>query len=786
MLWRKLLRDLWSNKAAYFACLVVIVIGLMVYTSVAIVYENIVDAKNRFYFQQNFADGFARVQGMPLSEVDRLERVEGVQLLSARITKDVRVYDPDRQEGIYLRLISVNPEQASTVNHVRVIEGTALKANQDSILVDPAFFQANGLDLGSTITLIVEGKKVELVVAGTGQNPEFVYAMKTSHDLYPAPETFGIAYVPFDTMANMFQSKTLVNDIVFTLRDGYSYLQVEEQLKPLLNKYGLEYIIPREDQLSNVILTQEIASLGATVTTIPIVFLGIAAIVLYIMLRRMVEQQRGQIGTLKAFGYTGTEILFHYLAYGLILGLAGGIIGGLLGIALSYPITVLYQQFFALPDLQGQFSYRYLVFGILLSLAFSIVAAFQGSKGILRLQPAEAMRPAAPPAAKKILLERLPIIWSTLTVQGKMAMRNMFRNKLRSFFILLGIALSFSMMAVSVYFWDVGDLILTEQYTKVQVYDVKVSFATPILQKSAERELWKATGVKQVESMLEVPISLERYWLKKDVVLIGMPADASLYNVIDDNGEKVYLNDNGIYLSNSLADELQINIGSELSFKSPFTKDKTINTYVAGVISQNVGSYAYMKYDYMAELLGQGKIITSALLNINAGDIPLLKEQYLESPIIAGIEDKEQSMRQILELLASFSYTTWILVFFAGACGFAIIYSSSIISLSERQRELASLRVLGMSPKEVFEVLSFEQWVTSFVAMLIGIPLAFAMVAAMAQSIDTDLMSIPVVLAPSTFIYAAIGTIASILVAQYSVYQTINRLSLVDVLKERD
>ena len=786
MLWRKLLRDLWSNKAAYIACLVVIVIGLMVYTSVAIVYENIVSAKDNFYFKQNFADGFARVQGMPLAEVGKLERIQGVQLLSARITKDVRVYAPDRQEGIYLRLVSVNPEQTNTVNQVRLIEGTALKANQDNILVDPAFFQANELELGSTITLIAEGKKVELIVAGTGQNPEFVYAMKTSHDLYPAPETFGIAYVPFDTMANMFQSKTLVNDIVFTLQNGYSYLQVEEQLKPVLNKYGLEYIIPREDQLSNVILSQEIASLGATVTTIPIVFLGIAAIVLYIMLRRMVEQQRGQIGTLKAFGYTGREILFHYLAYGLIIGLAGGIIGGLLGIALSYPLTVLYQQFFALPDLQGQFSYRYLVFGILLSLVFSIVAAFQGSKGLLRLQPAEAMRSAAPPAAKKILLERLPIIWSILTVQGKMAMRNMFRNKLRSFFVLLGVALSFSMMAVSVYFWDVGDLILTEQYTKVQIYDVKVSFATPILQKSAERELWKVTGVKQVESMLEVPISMERYWLKKDVVLIGIPADASLYNVIDDNGEKVYLNDNGIYLSNSLADELRVNIGSELTFASPFTKNETVSTFVAGVITQNVGSYAYMNYDYLAELLGQGKIITSALLNINADDIPLLKEQYLESPIIAGIEDKEQSMRQIMELLASFSYTTWILVFFAGACGFAIIYSSSIISLSERQRELASLRVLGMSPKEVFEVLSFEQWTTSFVAMLVGIPLAFAMVAAMAQSIDTDLMSIPVVLSPSTFMFAAIGTVISILVAQYSVYRNINSLSLVDVLKERD
>ncbi|WP_084019455.1 ABC transporter permease [Desulfuribacillus alkaliarsenatis] len=786
MLWRKLFRDLWLNKTAYIACLTVIIIGLMMYVSMAICYDNLETAKNRFYEEQNFADGFVKVRGMPITQVTQLERIEGIEQVQGRIVKDVRVYAPDRDENVYLRLVSVDPNKEVAINQVRIVDGVPIQGKERNILVDPAFFEANELQLGSVVSVIAEGRKVDLSIAGTAQNPEFVYAMRTAQDLYPSPETFGIAYLPFDVLSNMFSSGANVNDIVFTVREGFTYLDVEEQLRPTLRRYGLEYIIPRDKQVSNVILQQELEQLEATVATIPIVFLGIAAMVVYIMLRRMVEQQRGQIGTLKSFGYTSREILFHYLAYGVVLGIAGGLLGGLAGIALAYPLTILYQSFFALPGLESEFSIRYLFFGILLSLGFSVIAAYQGSKGLLKLQPAEAMRPPAPPVAKRIFIEKIKPLWAILSIQGKMATRNLFRNKLRAFFILIGVSFSFAMIAVSGYFSSVGDLIIGEQFEKVQTYDAKVVFSSPLEKSQVENELWGAQGVKNLETILEAPVSLEKEWRSKDILLMGLPDGGVLYNVIDDKGNKVELYNNGIYLSEHLAKDLQVGVGASLELDSPFLKGEPLTIYVAGVISQNIGSTAYMRYEYLTELLGQGKIVTSALLNIDQEHIRLLKERYQEATMVASIEDKEQTMSQITELLETFSYTTWILVLFAAACGFAIIYSTSIISLSERQRELASLRVLGMSSKEVFEVLSFEQWTISLFAMLAGIPLAYGMVTGIAQSIDTDIMVIPVVFEPHTFMLAAAGTVASILIAQLSVYRRVTKLSLVDVLKERD
>jgi len=167
-----------------------------------------------------------------------------------------------------------------------------------------------------------------------------------------------------------------------------------------------------------MLLSEELKGLEAAAKGMPILFLSIAGVILYIMLKRMVEQQRGQIGILKAFGYTEREVLGHYLSYAFVLGVAGGLLGGLSGIALSYPFTSMYQLFFNMPGLNGQFSPRYLLLGLLLSIIFSLFAGYQGSKKILTLEPAEAMRPPAPPIGRKIWLEKIGVFWNILTAQG--------------------------------------------------------------------------------------------------------------------------------------------------------------------------------------------------------------------------------------------------------------------------------------------------------------------------------------------------------------------------------
>ncbi|NLK53027.1 MAG: ABC transporter permease, partial [Syntrophomonadaceae bacterium] len=475
MLWRKMWRDLAENKAAYLACITVIAIGLMLFTSMSVVFEGLNEARNNFYAEYRFADGFVRVRGISQTQVDRLSSVEGVAQLEGRLVKDARVYFPDREENVYLRLVSIRPEQTDRLNDVRIIEGTLPTKGSHGILLDPGFLAANGLQPGDKLPVIIAGNQVELTVTGTVQSPEFVYAMRTPMDIYPDPATFGVAYLPLDVMQKLYGEESL-NDIVFTLAAGHTYTEVESQLKPRLKPYGLETIYAQVDQISEVILKQELQSMQSMVTIMPLLFLFVAATILYILLKRMVEQQRGQIGVLKALGYSSRTILFHYLSYALIIGAIGGLLGCLLGFWLSYPLMGIYQTFFNLPGLTGQVSFYYLFLGILFSTGFGALAGYFGSEGVLKLQPAEAMRPPAPPLAKQTLIEGWSLFWNNLTVQGKMATRNLFRNLGRSIFTLIGVMFAFSLIATNGYFLSIIDVLMLDQFTKVQTHDVKVVF----------------------------------------------------------------------------------------------------------------------------------------------------------------------------------------------------------------------------------------------------------------------------------------------------------------------
>jgi len=392
---RKVIRELKENKLGYAACITVIAVGLMIYSCFAIVTENLTTSQENFYKDQNFADGYADIMELPAREVDRLKKIDGIKDLQGRMVEEVRVIFPERKENIYLKLVSFDPDLNNPINAVMLTAGSLpdSKGNKKGVLLDNKFFETNHLHLNDELEVVIRGKKVKFTVTGTGRNPEFIYALRSAGDILPDPEKYGIAYLPYDTMQSLFGKKNTVNSIVFTLEPGTDFNDVKPALERKLKPYGILALYPRKDQPSHLMLTQELEGIKATSKSMPAVFLTIAAVVLYIMMRRMVEQQRGQIGILKALGYKNSEIMLHYLSYSIIIGLIGGAVGGAAGIALSFPLTSTYKMFFNMPGLESKISLRYLLISLLISLIFSAAAGYSGCRGILALQPSEAMRP---------------------------------------------------------------------------------------------------------------------------------------------------------------------------------------------------------------------------------------------------------------------------------------------------------------------------------------------------------------------------------------------------------
>lgn len=788
MLIRKMYRDLWENKGAYIACIVIILIGLMIFTSYSKVMDNLIMAQQDFYKAQNFADGFIEVEGMPYDEAIKLGNIKGIDLLQGRLVKDVRVLFPGRNENVYLRIVSMDTSQDKILNDVMLIQGSPLDPKTMNIWIDNKFFEANKMELNQEIQIIAGGKKKDLQIVGMGRSPEFIYAMRTSSDLFPTPSTFGIAYMPLETMKNIFSEGGNINNIVFTLEPGVLYEDVEEVIKPELNKYGLKGIVSRKNQLSHLLLTEELKGIQSVSKSLPTLFLGIAAMILYITLKRMIERQRGQIGILKAFGYTHREIMMHYLSYAVFIGSVGGILGSAAGTALSYPFTTMYEMFFNMPGLEGTISYSYFVTGTFLSLAFSVLAGYRGAKGALALEPAEAMRPAAPMTGREVLLEKAAFIWNMLTVQGRMAVRNIFRHPGRTLFMFLGIMFTFSLLSLPWTFKQLSDEMLIDQYEQVQTYNIKIPFASPLKQKEAERELSRYPGVNIIETMTEVPITLKNQWLQKDVLLLGLVQNSQLYHILDKDGKEAPLPQNGILLSERLAELLDAEPGTTITLESKMMKDpeRKEAITVTGVIPQIMGINAYMDIKAAQELFGQGAIATSIILDIDEGHVSSLRTKYQNVETINGIEDSTQMLEQSKEMMASFNAAIVIMVLFGMITGFAIIYNASLVTLSERSRDLATMLVLGMTSREVLSVITFEQWFLGVFGMLAGIPLTKMLLVIMAQSFNNDIYTMPSTTSGISFIIALIFTVLSIWFAQQIAARKISSFDLVEVLKDRE
>lgn len=790
MLGRKLIRDLGENKGSYGACTIIALLGLIVFTAFSIMADNLTLSQEAFYREQHFAHGFIELLSMPQAALSQLAQIEGIAEINGRMVKDVQVYNPAQGESSYLRLVSLDPEQPHRINDVKLLEGRKHRAGSLDLWLDNQFFAANDLKLEDTIDIIVDGQVRKVQIAGVGMCPEFVYYLRTATDFLPNPELYGTAFLPPGDMETLFPpSKGQFNDVVFTLVEGADYEKVRQQLEARLEQYGLLSIYPRENQTSHAMLTQELDGLKAAAKGFPLMFLTIAGVILYIALKRLVEQQRGQIGILKALGYSKGEITRHYLSYALLLGTVGGTLGGLIGIAAAVPLTNILLDFFNVPPVYGKISGLYLFQGLLLSLAVFLLAGYSGARRALALEPAEALRPPAPVAGKKFILERSRLFTSLLTMPGKMALRNLTRQKARSAFIFLGVMLSCALTAVTWSFNGMIDKLIFYQYEEVETYDAKVTLAQAARGQPLLAELANCPQVRWAEPLAEVPVTISHQWREENVVVLGVTKESRLYNILTARGKRIVPSGQGLFLSERLAEKLEVSRGNVVKLESPFLqrRDEIQLLPVEEIIPQYMGMNGYMELSGLQGLAGQGPFITAALVQLKGEEaLGTLKEKYRESRLVAGIDSRTERTKKAAEIMDSFGIVIHMYVLIGVIVSFAIIYSSSYVVLSEQSYELASMRVLGLTSGEVFSVITFEQWFISFFAIGVGIPLGRVFQWALGVGMSTDMYTIPGELSPEAPLMAALLTALSIWIAQRFARGRVEKLSLVEVLKSRE
>ncbi len=786
ILFKKAIRAMWDNKAAYFACIALISLGICLYLAYGISANSLQTSKDEYYWDYKMADVFATVQSIPVSAENSLRKLEGIRDVNLRLVYDVPV-NQSEDEGetdsdISLRLVSIDLQNDNRINDV-VVSGQGLE-NSNDIWLSPAFIEARELQIGDTIHIIVNGREIPLNIAGAADSPEYVYTIKSAKDLFPDPRNFSVAYMDVDNLARILDKADIYNDVTFLLEAGWEYEDVSVALEDALSPYGLMSLFPVKDQLSNVMLQSELDSINSMVTTIPAVFIGMAMVILYLMLKRVIEQDRMQIGTLKAFGYSNAKVLTHYLSYGIITGFFGSLLGIALGLLLAEYMTDLYTQFFALPAIESMYPLNIVANSLALGILGGAFGALMGAGKIITLIPAEAMRPVAPAAVSKDPFRFFPYLRQLFNSGGSMAIRSIARSKLRSFFIVLSIAFSFSLLAFMNSYNSMFDDMLMVQYTKVQHFDFKIDLEMMSREATALHGVSQIDSVSEVEGLLALPLTMKHHNWQEGVNVVGMDAGSTLYRIYDSDA-KAYLAvpEDGIIISSSLAKALHADKGDVIYVSSPlFDQDEKV--IIADVVTQHMGHAAFAEKGRLQELFRLSDAITS--LVVKTSDPAHVKNTLKYAENIAFMEDIKVTEQKNRDMMESYSAIMKIMDLIAIGIAFAIIYNTSSISLSERQREYATLRVLGMHVKEVARIMAFEYWLLLFLGMIAGIPLTSLLKNLVAQMIASDMFSFPTYTPISAYVAGAVGTILAVWISNVVAKRNIQKFDMIEVLKERE
>lgn len=778
---RKLLRDLYRLRWQALSIAALVACGVMAELMMKSAFDSIEAARASFYDRSHFADLFAPVRRAPQPLATRIARIPGVAVAETRVVLDVTLDVPGLVESAVGHVVSLPPAGGLNLLHLRAGRLPGPR-RADEVVVSERFAETDHLAPGDSIAAVMNGRWQRLRIVGVGVSPEFVIEVQPGAFTTDS-RRYGILWMDRDALAAAYGMEGAFNDVVVALAPGAREADVVAALDALLAPYGGFGAYGRADQISSRILDDEFRQNRIFGTILPAIFLGIAAFLLNVVLGRLIGIERDQIGILKAFGYTDRAVAVHYLRFALTVVLAGAALGIPCGMLLGRRWTALYAAYFRFPVLDYRVSWTLVLGAMAVSAAAATAGALAAVRRAARLPPAEAMRPEAPQRYRVGRIERL---LPRLAPDLRMILRGLTRRPVRTLLAVSGIAMSAGVLIFG-YFWfgaigHAADL----QFYDAQRGDVTVTFREPRAL-AVRHDLAHLPGVSEVELFRVVPIRIAVGNRSRRVALNGLEPGARLRRVVDRHGVAHAPPGDGLLLTAELARVLGVAPGDTVQVEVLEGERPVLRLPVRATADELVGTAAYVELGTLGRRLRDGGVATGADLAVAAGSAARVHRLLKATPLVAGVSTPAGAREAFRTQLAeSLSITATIIAMLASVISVAVIYNDARISLSERARELASLRVLGFTVHEVATILLGEQAVVT----LLGIPLGFLVGPALAllviHLLNSEVFRTPFVVVPSIFVYAAGVVIAAGTLAAIAVRRRLGRLDLVAVLKTRE
>jgi putative ABC transport system permease protein len=783
---KKLYRDLMHLKGQMLAVAAVVACGISVFVSMSSVKYSLEASRQQYYSRYRFADVFMQVKRAPEFYRETVRNIQGVASVTTRVIADVTLDVPGLDEPATGRIVSI-PEYRSMagLNDIFIKSGRYIEPGKSGeVIASKPFMLANGLKPGDRIGAVINGRKKELVIAGTGLSPEYIYEVQPG-SFFPDNRRFGIFWMNRKALESALDMSGSFNDLSLTLSHGASEKDVIMKLDHMFKPYGSLGAYGRSEQLSDRFISDEIKQVGMQITFLPAIFLGVAVFLLNIVLRRIVTTQRDQIAVLKAMGYSDEDVGLHYLGFAMIPTAIGSVTGTCLGAWLGSGLMNIYGDFYNFAEMVYYIRFEDVAFSVLLS----FVAAFFGAYGAVykavQLPPAEAMRPDSPAVYKPGIFDREALRKKT-PVPMRIIIRNLERHPWKAVLSVLMIALAVAILIAGRYTYDVTDLMVQVEFDEKHREDVTVIFKDA-MPPSVAYSIASLDGVLEHEYYREEPVRINFGHRSRRQTIKGVQSTAGLQRLVDKSNRQVGLPSGGIVLTSTLADILGARPGDMLAIDFLQGRQLHRDVMLTGTIDEILGLSAYMNIGDLDRLAGDGGALNAAYLRIDSRKAGPLYSTFKKMPGISGIMMLKALKKSFDDLIArSMTTSTVILTSFACVLAFAVVYNGARISLSERARELSSLRVLGMTNAEISFILLGEQALLTILAIPLGFLIGIGLSAWLAVALSSELYRMPLVFSAFNFLFAFVVIIIVATVSGIAVRKRLVNLDLVAVLKTRE
>ena len=535
--------------------------------------------------------------------------------------------------------------------------------------------------------------------------------------------------------------------------------------------------------------------IAAIATVFPVFFFLVAALVALTTMTRMVEEERGQVGTMKALGYTRGQIAAKYILYALAASLAGSAAGMLIGMQL-FPRIILsaYNIMYDLPELLTPFNWGFGLLATGAAVACTLLATLNACWAELREQPASLMLPKAPKAGKRILLEHIGPVWRRLKFTHKVTARNLFLYKKRFFMTVVGIAGCTALLVTGFGLHDSISDIVEKQFDELAHYQMLVS-----LQDESALEGRDLSAILEDDSQITGYLAMTQEDAtvvpeegnEEDNVYITVPSDTGALNDYftfrqRTTGEAVPFEEGSVIITEKLAERQDVGVGDTITVENADGKEATFT--ITGVCENYVYHYLYMSADVYREAFGEGPEVNLLYCSLADGvDTPEAEDELstalLKCRDVAGAQFTHEITASFSQSLGSINYIVVVLIIAAGALAFVVLYNLTNINITERSKELATIKVLGFYDNEVGAYIYRETSILALIGTACGLLFGIALHTFVIRTAEVDMVMFGRSIYPMSFVWSALLTILFSVLVNLVMYRKLKNISMVESMK---